>query len=274
MSATICSSWQSRRERDGLLRLFLGCFAGLLLLPLSTTASEVPEVQEDPAPIQLPVVDGKQMRFSRLSTEDGLSQTRVAQITQDGQGYIWFGTQYGLNRYDGHKFKVFVHDPERTNSLGGVFISSLFKDHTGAIWSSCSQDLDKFDPRTETFTHYRIASADSEVLSGTVVHISEDRTGKLWLATGAGLHQLDPASEQVQHYRHDPNDPTSLSSNDVKSSGEDRLGNFWVGTSEGLDRFDRTTGQVTLHVPLHEPVQISFFEDRSGVFWILSATGR
>ncbi len=60
--------------------------------------------------------------------EDGLSQTKVSQIVQDDQGFIWFGSQYGLNRYDGYKFKVFKHEPGRTNSLSGVLISSLFKD--------------------------------------------------------------------------------------------------------------------------------------------------
>ena len=74
-------------------------------------------------------------------------------------------------------------------------------------------------------------------------------------------------------YRHDSDDPASLSSDDVKSSGEDKAGTFWVGTSEGLDAFDRATGKVTLHVPLPEPVQISFYEDRLGVFWIYHASG-
>jgi len=227
----------------------------------------------DPTPIRLPMVDGKEMRFTRLSTEDGLSQTRVSQIIQGDRGFMWLGTQYGLNRYDGYKFKAFVHDRLRPNSLGGTFITALFKDHAGFLWIGCASSLDRFDPATETFTHYRIASDDPKDLSGTVVQIFEDRDGTLWLATGAGLHKFDPASGKVVHYRHDPNDASSLSSNDVKSSGIDGLGNFWVGTSEGLDRFDRTTGKVTLHVPLPDPVQTSFYEDRYGLFWIYHASG-
>ncbi len=244
-----------------------------LLVPLHFAFGSVPQASVLPEPIRLPLVDGESMRFTRLSTENGLSQTRVSQIVQDDQGFIWFGTQYGLNRYDGYSFKVFVHDPRRGNSLGGVFISSLFKDHSGALWVGCSQSLDRFDPVTENFTHYRLGSEDSEGLSGIVVHISEDQEGTLWLATGAGLHRLNPVSGQVVRYRHDPSDPASLSSNDVKTSGEDKLGNFWVGTSEGLDRFDRKTGKVTLHVPLKEPVQLSFLEDHLGNFWIFHASG-
>ena len=227
----------------------------------------------DPQPIRLPVVDGEEMQFTRLSTDDGLSQTRVSQIVQSPQGFIWFGTEYGLNRYDGYKFKVFVHDPQRANSLGSTFVTALFKDHTGALWIGCASSLDKFDPVTERVMHYRIDSEDPKGLSGTVVHISENGDGMLWLATGAGLYQLDPLSGQVVRYQHDPNDAPSLSSNDVKSSGVDRMGNFWVGTSEGLDKFDRKTGKVALHIPLPEPVQISFYEDRLGVFWIFYASG-
>jgi hypothetical protein len=74
---------------------------------------------------------------------------------------MWFGSQYGLNRYDGYKFKVFKHEPGRTNSLSGVFISSLFKDRSGSLWIGCDEFLDKFDPVTETFTHYRIDTRDA-----------------------------------------------------------------------------------------------------------------
>jgi PAS domain S-box-containing protein len=244
-----------------------------MALFLVSVAGALAQVTKEPAPVHLPLIDGKDIRFTRLSTTDGLSQTRVAQIVQDDLGFIWFGTQYGLNRFDGYEFKVFVHNPRSPESLSGAFISSLFKDRQGYLWVGCAQTLDRFDPVTETFKHYRVDTDDPEGLSGTVVHISEDRSGMLWLATGTGLYRLDPASGRVLHYRHRAGDPTSLSSDDVKSSGEDNSGTFWVGTSEGLDAFDRETGKVTLHVQLPEPVQISFYEDRLGVFWIAYASG-
>jgi len=85
----------------------------------------------DPRPIQAPIIDGTDIRFARISTADGLSQTKVSQIVQDNQGFMWFGTQYGLNRYDGYNFKVFAHDPGNPNSFSGVYIRSLFKDRDG-----------------------------------------------------------------------------------------------------------------------------------------------
>jgi len=233
----------------------------------------VRQAHVDPRTITLPMVDGKGIRFTRLSTDEGLSQTRVIQIVQDDQGFMWFGSQYGLNRYDGYTFKVFKHEPGRADSLSGVFIYSLFKDRSGTLWVGCDEFLDKFDPVTETFTHYRIDTAGAQGETVPVTNISQDHTGRLWLSTSRGLYRFDPSSGQTIRYRHDPNNPFSLSSDRIRTTGEDREGTFWVGTSEGLDAFDRDTEKVTLHVFLQNLSETSFYEDRLGVFWIFQITG-
>src|SRR5438477_915757 len=73
---------------------------------------------------------GSEPEIITEGTYEGLSQTRVIQIVHDDQGFMWFGSQYGLNRYDGYTFKVFKHEPGRADSLSGVFIYSLFKDRS------------------------------------------------------------------------------------------------------------------------------------------------
>lgn len=233
----------------------------------------VQQAYVDPRTITLPVVDAKNIRFTRLSTDQGLSQTRVIQIVQDDQGFMWFGSQYGLNRYDGYKFKVFKHESGNPNSLSGVFISSLFKDRSGFLWIGCDEFLDKFDPVNETFTHYRIDTDEAQGETVPVTHISQDHVGMLWLATSMGLYRFDPSNGRTIRYHHDPNDPFSLSSNQIKATVEDKNGSFWVASSEGLDQFDRNTGKVALHVPLHERGEMSLYEDRFGVFWITHVTG-
>src|SRR5579862_2631321 len=212
----------------------------------SVNPAVVQQAHVNPRTIILPVIDGKDIRFTRLSTEDGLSQTMVWQIVQDDRGFMWFGSQYGLNRYDGYKFKVFKHEPGRPNSLSGVYIYSLFKDRVGSLWIGCDEFLDKFDPVTETFIHYRVDTGDSQAKTVPVTHISQDHTGMLWLATRTGLYRFDPSTGRTIRYHHDPNNPFSLTSDSIKAAGEDKKGTFWVATSEGLDTLDPNTAKVTL----------------------------
>src|SRR5262245_25461666 len=189
--------------------VFIFAFA-LRLLPLSnlpsayavtrpTTSGKVPQASVSPASVRLPVTDGQDIQFSHLSTKEGLSQTRAAQIVQDDDGFLWFGTQYGLNRYDGYNFKVFVHDPARENSLSCAFVYSLLKGRDGSLWVGCDNNLDRFDKMSETFTHYRIASELSDGLPVTMWGISQDHAGTLWLSTGKGMYRLDPATGRITH---------------------------------------------------------------------------
>jgi ligand-binding sensor domain-containing protein/signal transduction histidine kinase len=222
--------------------------------------------------MRIPAIDGDDIRFSRLSTAQGLSQTQVAQIVQDDQGFVWFGTQYGLDRYDGYEFKVFTHDPARENSLSCVYIHSLFKDRSGSLWVGCDQFLDRFDSLHETFTHYRI---DAGEVANYVSQISQDRTGMLWLATGSGLFRLNPDTGQITHYVHDPANPSSLGSNQVRCTLEDRTGRFWVADGENLEEFDRESGRVLSRVRVSDGLRlISFYEDHLGIFWITYITNK
>ena len=203
--------------------------------------------------------------FARFYTIEGPSKSNAGPFVQDDQGFVWFGTPYGLNRFDGYNFKVFTPDPENPKSISGPVITALFKDHNGSLWVGCNQFLNKFDSETETFTRYQVPY---------VFHISQDVAGILWLSTPTGLYALDPANGHIRRYFHDQGDPASLESNDIKSSGEDKEGRFWVATSEGLDSFDRSTGKVSLHIPIYEvSYPFSFYEDRFGALWIYHVSG-
>jgi ligand-binding sensor domain-containing protein/signal transduction histidine kinase len=221
--------------------------------------------------VRIPAIDGVDIRFSRLSTSQGLSQTQVAEIVQDDQGFMWFGTQYGLDRYDGYEFKVFMHDPARENSLSCVYIHSLFKDRSGTLWVGCDQFLDRFDRVHETFTHYRI---DTGEVANYVSEISQDRNGMLWLATGRGLFKLNPDTRQITHYSHDPTDPSSLGNNEIRCTLEDKSGRFWIADGDAVEEFDRRSGRVLSRVHLNDGIRTaSFFEDHLGVIWITYVTG-
>ena len=89
--------------------------------------------QADTLPARIDVVEGTEIRFRRLPVSAGLSQTRVAWVVQDNVGFIWLGTQYGLNRFDGYKAKVFKNEPGQPETLSCVYIRSLFVDHAGNL---------------------------------------------------------------------------------------------------------------------------------------------
>ena len=240
------------------LRLAL-CLMGI------PVCAEVPQAHVNPIPITLPIYYSSDIRFTLISTEDGLSQIRVSHLVQDNLGFMWFGTEYGLNRFDGYTFKVFVHEPNNPNSLSGVNILFLFKDRDGELWVDTEQSLDRFEPKTETFIHYPVPF---------VKHISQDQYGMLWLSTARGLYRLDQTTGNIRVFTHNASDPLSLRSNDVRSSAEDSSGRFWVAGLDGLDEFDRDSGHVKFHVPIRSPSRdFSFFEEKSGVFWIFYSSG-
>ncbi|HYP14593.1 MAG TPA: two-component regulator propeller domain-containing protein, partial [Bryobacteraceae bacterium] len=203
-------------------------------------------------------------------------QVRVGSIIQDRQGFLWFGTWNGLNRYDGYKLKVFKHEAGKNASLSGTHVYSLFRDRAGNLWVGTDQFLDRYEPLTETFRHYRLDHQGDPNSSSIVTHISQDSHGFLWLSTSSGLVRLDPETGSMKNYRHAVGDPFSLGDNDIKSSGEDRSGSFWVATSRTLDEFDREAGRVKRHIAMGESgIGLWFHEDRAGVFWVIyGSSGR
>ena len=251
----------------------------LLALAASThsastpVASEPARVQVAPGIVHFDVIDGDSLRFVRLSRAQGLSQQRVSDIVQDERGFIWFGTQYGLNRYDGYRFRVFKNDPDNAGSVCDVHFMALFSDREGRIWIGCAFSVDRYDPVTETFVHYPLERSPATQTSGGVSHISQDRDGRLWLSTGNGLYGLDPSTGAVQRFAHDSNDSFSLSAGQIISSGEDRYGGFWVASAKAIEQFDRKSGRVTLRLVFDEPDNYQFYEDRAGTFWITHEAG-
>ena len=221
----------------------------------------------DALPRHIHLIDKNDIRFRRLAGSAGLSQTRAAWVVQDHVGFLWFGTQYGLNRFDGYKSKTFKHELGQPGSLSCVYVRTLFVDHTGALWVGCVRYLDRFDPLTETFAHYQIDTDTSDQVSTQIDRINEDRAGILWLSTAKGLYRFDPSTGQTRRYVHDPHDPTSIGDNRINMVGEDREGRFWVASGGGLEQFDRETGRVTARAPQRAEIR-RFYEDKSGLFWL------
>ena len=198
---------------------------------------------------------GSVIRFEHLTIEDGLSQNAGMAIFQDSRGYLWIGTQDGLNRYDGYQFKVFKHDPDDPTTISHNSILSMGEDRYGSLWiGTWGGGLNRYDPSTETFTRYLYDPEDpSSISSETVTSIRGDSNGTLWIGTLAGLNRYNPETDTFEHFKHDPANSNSLSSEAISYIFEDSNHQLWIGTGatgvegSGLNRFDPSTGTFTLY---------------------------
>ncbi|MCP4656067.1 MAG: response regulator [bacterium] len=220
----------------------------------------------------------RSIHFDRISIEHSLSQSTVTCILQDRVGFMWFGTQDGLNRFDGYDLVAFKHDSDDPGSLPHDSILVLLEGASGDLWIGTEGGgLIRWDPGGEVLSTHQYDAADPHSLSGDWIRaLHEESSGILWVGTSeSGLNRFDPASGRFQHFRHDPSDITSLSDDRIRAILKDQSGRLWVGTMKGLNRFDRARGTfVRYHGdaarrvgPKSEEIH-SLLEDRTGSLWI------
>jgi signal transduction histidine kinase/ligand-binding sensor domain-containing protein len=227
---------------------------------------------------QIPPPPAQPARFERISTADGLSFPWVNAVLQDHQGYMWFATRHGLNRYDGHEFTVYTHDPGDPTSIRNEDVDIIFEDSDRVLWVGHGGGLDRFDRERETFTH-----VDTR---GQVFSIYEDSTGTLWVGFWHGLYGYDRATNEMIFSRQpDPDAPDDWSARSQSDSAvlaiyEDQRADLWIGTVAGLARLDRDTATFTRyrHDPdnatsLSSDVVRAIYEDRQSTLWIGTGGG-
>src|SRR5210317_1825502 len=108
--------------------------------------------------------------FEHLSIEDGLSQITVHSILQDSQGFLWFGTEDGLNRYDGYDFVVYKNSQKDSGSLSNNYIWALEQDQTGNIWiGTDGGGLNKYNPITKNFSRFLHDPDDDKSIGSNVI---------------------------------------------------------------------------------------------------------
>ena len=260
--------------------------AGMLLFTIPYTNGSAALLANVSLDVDQNFAPGSIVQFEHLNIEDGLSQNAGLAIFQDSRGYLWIGSQDGLNRYDGYSFKIFKHDPDDPNSISQNSILAIAEASDGSLWiGTWGGGLNRYDPSTETFTRYANDPNDPSSLSdGTITSIKQDSKGSLWVATLGGLERYNSETNGFDHFRNDPNDPNSLSSNAISFIFEDSQGQLWIGTGAngvdgaGLNLFDPSTGNFT-HYKHDEsnPDSIasnniaSIVEAPDGMLWI--ATG-
>ncbi len=183
-----------------------------------------------------------------LSLEQGLSQAAVRAIAQDGRGFLWVGTEDGLNRYDGYEFTVFRNDPLDPESLPDNSILSIFPARGDGLWiGTVDRGVARLDLATRKFRRYLPEPARPNGLpAGPITALLEDHGGHLWIGTGGGgLARLDPGATTFRRFQPDPSNPSSFPSTNVLALAEDPSGAIWAGTAgRGLLKLDPESGRV------------------------------
>jgi signal transduction histidine kinase/ligand-binding sensor domain-containing protein len=180
-------------------------------------------------------------RFRVLSVEQGLSQSAVSSIVQDNRGFLWFGTQDGLNRYDGHAYRVYRRTPGDTTSPSDNTITCLVVDRSGDLWfGTYAGGVHRLDHSTQKCERHMAIADDSTTVSGnSIMCLAVDSTGAVWAGTWArGLSRFDPVARTWQRFRHSAADPHSLANDYVMTLLCDAGNRLWIGTWGGVDRRD------------------------------------
>jgi len=140
-------------------------------------------------------------RYERLSTASGLSQSTINKIIQDRRGFLWFATADGLNRYDGHSFVIYRHDPGDSNTLSGSDISTIVEDADGNIWAGArSSGLNKIDLKTGKITRFTQGYRGIDFSSLTISSLLRVDNHRIF-ATGVGVGLLVLIPGSINSYR-------------------------------------------------------------------------
>lgn len=227
---------------------------------------------------------GSNIRFRHLTIEDGLSQSSVNCILLDSKGFLWFGTEEGLNRFDGYTMVHYKTDPDDPHSISHSWVYSLIEDHLGNIWAGTrTGGLNRYDRKTDRFIRYLPNRDDPHSLNDELIYVVfEDRSGTIWIGTdGGGLHQYDREQDHFIRHLHDAHDPNSLSDDRVYSIHEDQSQRLWIGTfGGGLNIFNKETQQFH-HIKNDpgNPYSLSddriniIYEDSQGSIWVGTSGG-
>ncbi|MFN2363085.1 MAG: diguanylate cyclase [Halarsenatibacteraceae bacterium] len=172
--------------------------------------------------------------FDQITREDGLANLSVSAISQDRYGFLWFGTQNGLNRYDGRKFQTFKSDPYSDSGLIHNLIQTMYYDQENhQLWLGTYQGLSQFDISSENFINYH---PEANGFNPVIIAITKDTNGQIWFGTMEGLNRLNPATNEIKHY--------PIPENVVRDLIIDSTGRLLIASYAGLLTYDSSKDEI------------------------------
>lgn len=178
----------------------------------------------------------KHFNFKSLTIEDGLSQSTVETIFQDSKGYIWFGTNDGLDRYNGYEFKHYKFDKYDKNSLPNNYIADIIEDKYGYLWISTIAGLSRINPETDEIKNYYTDKNNGNLSDSNLWQLLYTKDNKLIASAVNGLNVYDEKNDTFTRVLGNEKD---LPSQYIYSIEEGPNGHIWIGTDNGLVEVDK-----------------------------------
>lgn len=179
-------------------------------------------------------MEADKLRFRHLTEKDGLMNSHIHSISQDDEGFIWIGTEYGLYRYDGQRFNHYVNYPGDTTGINSNVVFRLFTDSRHTLWVGTFMGLQYFDRKNNRFVDLNLPERIRNGLPVPINSIVEDSSGKLIVGTDFGIVYVDTESREMQYVS--PGGPNAhFRGTRITAYHIDRSGNHWIGTDEGVD---------------------------------------
>ena len=204
--------------------------------------------------------------FKNITIEDGLSQSTVKTIYQDSKGYIWIGTDDGLNRYNGYEFKHYNHDEYNKNSIANDYICDIAEDKNGYIWVSTTNGLSRIDTDKDEIKNYYSEKDNGNLLDSNIWRILYTREGKLIVFCINGVNLYDEEKDTFNSIMSKSNE---LQSQYIYSVKEDSNGHIWVGTNKGLIELDKDLNLVKHYKDTIGNFAVyNVYDDSKGSLWV------
>lgn len=183
----------------------------------------------------------KQLNFKRITINEGLSQNTVFCIMQDRTGFVWIGTEDGLNKYDGYEFSIYKHESHNPKSISSSQINAMVEDGQGNFWIGTSDGLNLFNKHTETFTRVGTGNEKENETSDFISSLFYDSYGNFWVGTYNGLKRFDYKTKKLINYNVGVTGKSNDISNRVQTIFEDKHRTIWVSIGKSLKKIDAKT---------------------------------
>ena len=142
------------------------------------------------------------MKFRRLDTREGLSNSMVSSILRDSRGYVWLGTGYGLNRYDGYRVRTYFSYDKDTTSLRNNRVDEIQEGYGGRLWLKQGMNYSVYDPVTEKVDRTPSRWLNEQGIVGSIESIHLDSKKNYWVKTYEdGFYYFDPVSKNLKHLK-------------------------------------------------------------------------